>query len=636
VPTQQDTLYGPGVWAFRQLNVPAVHDLGLRGSGVRVALFDTGFNTLHSFFTAAQVMAQRDFVNGDSVVRDQPGEAQGEMAHGTGTWSLIAADAPGELFGTAPRAQFLLAKTEFGPTETRVEEDNWVAAVEWADSIGVDIISSSLGYLRFDDGSGYTSSDLTGDIAVTTVAADSAAARGILVVISAGNGGPGPSSLGTPADADSAVAVGATDSLGNVVSFSSRGPTADGRIKPEVVGPGQAVTVAAINGGTTLSSGTSFSAPLVAGIAALVQETRPGRPAVELRRGLMSAGSRSLDPNNTTGHGIPDALSLLAFPTGLVALGPTDSTLTTVTPTFGWDAGTPPPGVDPDTFRLRVALDTGLATVVLDTTLTDSSATLPFAPRPGTRLYWHLLARSPLGPAESTAVIGPLVTPPWVTLVTLSGPGGASIRDSQPLFVWRSPAVTPPVGPFVYDVSVYPSSRGPGQPVATSFGQTDTTFRPSEPLERNLPFRWRVVSHLGPNDSVIAESPGTFVVVDASVPSATLLFQSFPNPFPNAELGLSQACIWFDVARQGAVRLEVFDLRGRLVRLLAPSDEVPPVLPAGRYGRPVDGATAACDPRFAWDGRDHTGAYVRPGVYLYRLSAPGFRDTKRLVFLGRP
>jgi hypothetical protein len=624
--TLADTTYGPGAWAVEQLDVPAVQGLGLRGAGVRIAMLDAGSDTTHPYMAGAQVIATRDYVG-------QP-DPTGTV-HGTETWSLLAANRPGRLVGVAPDAQYILARTEYTPTETRVEEDHWVAAVEMAESLGVDIISSSLGYRSFDNGFSYSFQQLNGDIAVTTLAADSAAARGTLVVVAVGNSGPASQTLDTPADAKDIVAVGATDSLGNVTAFSSRGPTADGRLKPEAVAPGLNVRVAYPGGGDTVASGTSFATPLVAGIAALVQGTRLGRPAVELRRGLLDAGSFRNAPDSIHGWGIPDALSALAFPTGFEALGPVDS-LRSVTPTFSWDAGTPPPGVAPDTFRLVVGLDSVLATVALDTTVTTSAVILTPPMATGTRLYWRATARSALGARETTRIVGPLVVPPWVTLLSLNAPGGQSLRDSLPLFVWRSPAAAAPPGPFTYDLTVYPASEGPQRYVLLVRGLRDTTYRPTTALERNLPFRWQIVAHLGPTDSAVVTSTGTFLVLDQQAPATTLLFQNFPNPFPNRSLGVNTTCIWFDVAQPGSVTLDVFDVRGRLVRRLVPSDQVPARLDAGRYGRPAGDALGTCDPRFAWDGKDETGAYVRPGVYLYRLSAPGFRDTKRIVFLGAP
>ena len=626
-----DTLYGANLWIATQLNIAALHSRGLYGAGVRIALLDAGFNTAQPLLAGAHILAQKDFVYGDSIVADQPGEAQGEMDHGTGVWSLIAARHPGLLFGVAPDADFLLAKTEFTLTETRVEEDRWVAAVEWAIGLGAQIISSSLGYLSFDNGFSYTPAQLNGDVGVTTVAADSAAARGVLVVVAAGNEGPGPRSIDTPADADSAIAVGATDSLRRIATFSSRGPTADGRIKPDVSAPGVAVVMARGDSGTIRGSGTSFATPLIAGLAALVQAGR-ARPAVELRTGLWQAADRFATPDNTLGYGIPDALKLYAFPTGVRAL-PTASATPSVTPTFAWNAGAPPSGVSPNIYILRVGTDTTLGTRLLDTSITSTSFSMPRGQPPGTRLYWRVVASSILGVAESTTVQGPIVVPQWTTLLTLAQPQGATIRDTLPVFAWQSPPAAQPPGPFTYDVDIYPASRTPALAVASARGISDTTFKPSTPLERNLPYRWRVVAHLGP-DSQIVTSPGTFLVADASTPTATVLFQNFPNPFPSRVAGLSQTCIWFDVAQSGEVRLEIFDVRGRLVRRLAPSSTVPPILAPGRYGRPAGDSPGTCDDRFAWDGRDDTGRYANAGIYVYRLSAPGFRDSKRIVFLG--
>src|SRR2546427_11926451 len=151
---------------YRQLHLRPLTDQGINGTGVRVGIFDTGFDTANPAFNGITITAQYDFVFNDSVVKDEPGkDALGAQSHGTATWSLFAGEVAGRLHGIARGAQFLLAKTEDIRSETRVEEDNYVAALEWADSIGVDIVSPSLGYLSFDNGFRYTPAQLNGDIA---------------------------------------------------------------------------------------------------------------------------------------------------------------------------------------------------------------------------------------------------------------------------------------------------------------------------------------------------------------------------------------------------------------------------------------------------------------------------------------
>jgi len=272
-PPGGDPIYGPSDMPYRRLHLRPLSDRGHRGAGVRVAIFDTGFDTQNPAFTSVTVTAQHDFVFHDNVVRDEPGiDVAGAQSHGTAVWSLFAGDVPGRLRGIAPDATYLLAKTEDVRTETRVEEDNYVAALQWADSIGVDIVSSSLAYLIFDNGFSYTPSQLNGDVAVTTVAVDAAARRGITVVTAAGNEGPGFRTVWTPGDADSALTIGAEDSLGNIAIFSSRGPTADGRLKPDFTAPGVAVCVVTGPGALLREAGTSFATPLTAAGVALIKE----------------------------------------------------------------------------------------------------------------------------------------------------------------------------------------------------------------------------------------------------------------------------------------------------------------------------------------------------------------------------
>jgi subtilisin family serine protease len=220
----------------------------------------------------------------------------------------------GRLIGPAFAATFLLAKTEDTTSETPVEEDNWAAAAEWAEARGADVISSSLGYLTFDaPHRSYTPADMNGQTAISTKAADAAAARGVVVVNSAGNSGFSSTgnTLGAPADGRLVIAVGAVDAAGNRVSFSSVGPSADGRVKPDVVAQGSAVIAATPGTGSGYApvNGTSFSCPLTAGVVALMLQARPSATVQQVEDALRRTASRANTPDNLTGHGLVNALA---------------------------------------------------------------------------------------------------------------------------------------------------------------------------------------------------------------------------------------------------------------------------------------------------------------------------------------
>lgn len=312
--------YGPSYDQLQQINVPAVHTLGYHGEGVLVCMMDTGYRKDHKAFKSAysegRVLAEHDFINNDNNTQNETGQdATNQHYHGTYTWSALGGEVDGVLYGPAYKANFILAKTEYVPTETRIEEDNWVAGMEWADSIGADVISSSLGYLDFDDGFFYTRQQLDGNTAVTTIAADIAASLGIVVCNAMGNEGPGDTTLITPADADTILACGAVNSSGTIASFSSRGPTGDGRIKPEVVARGVSTYCATATDTNTFGSvgGTSLSTPLVGGCAAVLLSAHTDWVPWKVREALMYTANSALSPNNTYGWGLVNLLAAVQY-----------------------------------------------------------------------------------------------------------------------------------------------------------------------------------------------------------------------------------------------------------------------------------------------------------------------------------
>jgi len=307
--------YGNSFTQLQQINVPAVHDLGYSGQGVTICVMDAGFNRLsHEAFASMTIIAKWDFVNNDPGVGDSTDMGSG--SHGTQTLSTIGGFKLGSLIGPAFGSNFILAKTENTDSETPIEEDNWIAALEWADSIGVDVTSTSLVYLDYNPPfPSYTWENMDGNTARITIAADLAVNRGIVVVNSAGNEGFNSShnTLSAPADGDSVISVGAVNSSGIRSSFSSVGNTVDGRIKPDVMAMGSGVVVASTfsDNQYTTSSGTSFSCPLAAGVAALILSYNPSLTPMQVRDAMRNTASNNSNPNSEYGWGILNTLSAI-------------------------------------------------------------------------------------------------------------------------------------------------------------------------------------------------------------------------------------------------------------------------------------------------------------------------------------
>jgi subtilisin family serine protease len=335
--------YGPSLGQLTELNIPPVHEAGFSGAGVHVMMLDTGFFKEHDAFAHTILVSEWDYVFGDGNVQNEPEDHESAHGHGTATWSTCGGFDPGNIVGPAYGASFHLAKTEDIRSETQVEEDNYVAALERADSLGVWVTSASLSYLIWDDGTGYEYEDLDGDTAVITRAVDIAASKGILCVNSMGNTGPSPGSLWTPADADTIIAAGAVDSLGQIVEFSGRGPTYDGRIKPELVARGLDVWRAKASGGYTHSGGTSFSCPLLGGSATLVLEAHPEWGPVEVIDALKMSADNSGSPDNDYGWGRPNVLEAIfsetpIYPLPFSLVSPPDSLETELPVSLVWES----------------------------------------------------------------------------------------------------------------------------------------------------------------------------------------------------------------------------------------------------------------------------------------------------------
>jgi subtilisin family serine protease len=319
--TAVDLNYGESSGQLSQIKVTEAHQLGLSGQGVTLAIFDTGFRKTHEAFAQhyvdGRVLAEYDFIfDDDNTGYDpvqEPLDIYGQWDHGTLIWSVTGGQMPGRVYGPAYNATFILCKTEDTRSETQVEEDNWVAALEWVDGLGADVVTSSLAYVNW-----YDYSDFDGLTATTTIAANTAASLGIVVCNAMANSGPGAGTLHAPADAFDILAVGAVNSAGDIANFSSRGPTFDGRTKPEVCAQGVATFGAYANGDDwyRYANGTSLSTPLVAGAAALLIEARPQFPPQLIRQALMETANRADSPDNNYGWGIVNLQKALTWGKG--------------------------------------------------------------------------------------------------------------------------------------------------------------------------------------------------------------------------------------------------------------------------------------------------------------------------------
>jgi serine protease AprX len=304
------TIEAPFDYQNSLLGIQQMHEEGFRGNGITIAVFDAGFPGVDQIPAFSHLFENNQLVGTHDFVHVWNKNIFSKNQHGTNVLSLLASDDPELLISGAPDAHYILCVTEEVSTEYRIEEYNWIKAAEFADSLGVDIINSSLGYWDFDDKSmDYTLEDMDGETALISKGASLAGNKGILVVTSAGNyGSRGPSSITAPADAKGILSVGATNVSMNRAAFSSQGPTADGRIKPEVSTYGEQVWLMRPNGNLGRASGTSFSSPQIAALAAGLWQARPEWTKDELIDRILESSTLADNPDNSIGFGIPNFL----------------------------------------------------------------------------------------------------------------------------------------------------------------------------------------------------------------------------------------------------------------------------------------------------------------------------------------
>ena len=327
--------YGNSFNEIHLHNGEFLHNIGLRGSGMQIALLDNGFNNYTSFDAFDSVNANNQVLGTwDFVAREQ--NVSDDGSHGMSCFSTIAANIPGQFIGKAPQANFWLYQTEDNSSEYPIEEFNWACGAEKADSSGADVISSSLGYATFDNASlNHTYADMNGNTTMAVIAADLAAKKGVLVFVSNGNFGTSAwHYLSTPADGDSVIAVGAVNTNGVVGSFSSYGPSSDGQIKPDVASVGVSALLETSGGTIGTGNGTSFACPNMAGLATCLWQGFPEFSNMRIRLALWQSGSKANTPDDRMGYGIPDMKK--AFVSLLQQFSSANGTISNCKTTLNW------------------------------------------------------------------------------------------------------------------------------------------------------------------------------------------------------------------------------------------------------------------------------------------------------------
>jgi hypothetical protein len=672
--------YGPSLPQLDQINVPIVHDMGFMGQNVIVGMLDTGYWKEHQTFATAfsegRVLAEWDFIYDDGNTQNEEGEPPGQHNHGTYIWSALGGEYEGELYGPAYKASFVLAKTEDLRWELPVEEDDWVAGLEWADSIGAEVISSSLAYSDW-----YVASDYDGNTCVTTVAADMAASRGIVVCNAMGNEGPAYRTLDAPADADSILACGAVDANGNIAGFSSRGPTYDGRIKPEVVARGVATYCALPYGIDDYGGvgGTSLSTPLVGGCAAVLMSAHPDWTAMQTREALMMTANNASSPDSTYGWGLLNLFAALNYsPSGALTIShyPPLFSPDTLNPYTMSATITPGNGLVEDSLFLFWRSDTlsGFSKETLQPLgLNQYEAEIP-AQSAGSVLQYYLSAQD----SFYNVVNYPLGAPRFklkffvaTDFITFDFEGGFSLWETGGVNnTWNWSPVSPHGGTFgltdspledyqnlsdswaelkeTFDLSDIASPQlsfwhryqfwlydtgfveintdgGKGWEILAEFAEIDFEWsQVNLPLDAyagqsNVRFRFHLISDwTGAGDGWYIDDvemnfkPTSVEEEPASVPAQFSLRQNYPNPF-NPSTSIQYTVDSRQISTP--ITLSIYNIKGQLVKTL------------------VDGEMEPGSYQVEWDGRDDRGKEVSSGMYFYRFAAGEYVATKKMLLL---
>jgi hypothetical protein len=612
--------YGLTLTQNQGINAVAAHDSGYSAAGVVVGILDTGFRKDHVALAPLKRIAEWDFVQWDGETANQAGDYVYQWNHGTGVWSILGGYMPWGLIGPAFNASYVLAKIHDVTVSMYQDEDLWVAGSEWVDSIGVDIVQSSIAVYYFYE-------DLDGETTPMAQAANVLSRHGALVVCAMGNTGPDPGTLWSPADCDSILAVGSVNEFNVISSFSSRGPTYDGRGKPDLVAQGENTVWAdaASQSGFGSYPGTSIAAPLVSAAAALVREAHPEWSGQDVRYALKTTADRASTPDSTTyGWGRPNIVQAIygsglggpVYPKPFSLVAPGNGSTGVVSPVgLVWRRArdlNPGDAVSYAVELKRVSPEQ----VIYSATTADTFASYGGGLEPGAQYEWKVVAtdlashaRACREPFRFTAGAGG---------PSIMAPADTTGSEGVP-FVLTATAIDPDGGQVL-------TLSASGAPASLTFSHTPSvspatatlsgTLTPADAATAPHSILWNVTAGAGGSANVtttlyvsgVTGVPGPGGMTGR--PRAVELGNR-PNPFQASTQIEYRLAGRLEGAR---VSLRVYDVRGGLVRTL------------------VEGA-AREQGSVAWDGMTDGGKRARAGIYYYRLELGDSHLTRRLVLV---